>query len=467
VQYRRLLVVPIVWLVWICVTAALVAEAKGESGRWWALASTLVSIGAVVYVVRPLRALSPLGVRAVRLHRWADIDHLEIGKTPRTPAIRLRRRGRRKSTPWISQRFVVGDLVEAAESAAGTYGIDLLDNRKPVGWWKRLASPVVALVAIAFLGLISQWMAVPGVWVERPGEVVDAHDRLRGGGPVGSRGEILILAVHEGPAFVNDVLFERGDATRFRWYNPLDPPADDAPDRADDRSAQNAAVAAAMGCIGRVLPFRNDGVEVGVVRPSGPAAGKVFAHERLVSVGGRPVSSKEEAYDALVGWDLGHPIPLAVVGDDGRARTEHVPVIRAEDGSWQISGVGLRRRTIEVGVPAPSLDLYGLTGDSDGLASAITILDAESASPLVAPGTRVAMTGSLSPGGIVGPIGGIEFKIAAAGRAKASVVLVPTTLADAALRAAPAGLRVVGVRTLNEAVVALGGSGCVPRTGTS
>lgn len=459
--YRRLLALPILWFGWFFLTAALVAETNGHPWLAWAVAALIVTIVATAHLVRPVRALSPIGVRTLRLHRWADIDQLEIAETTRMPSIRLRRRGRRKPTIAISQRFVVGNLVEAAARLASTYGIDPLDNRKPARWWRRLTLAVVSIVAVASFAWPSQRMAVPGVWVERPGEVVDAHDRLRGRGPVGPRGEILILAVHRGPASVGDLISERGDNTKFRWYNPLDPPADAAPDPDSDRSAQNAAVAAAMGCLGREVPFQNDGVEVGVVRPSSPAAGKVFVHDRLVAVGGKPVSSKEEAFDALVGWDLGHPIPLVVVGADGQERAEHLPVVRSGDGSWFISGVGLRRRTIAVQAPAPSLDLHRLSGDSDGLASAITIVDSEGADPLVAPGTRVAMTGSLSPDGLVGPIGGIEFKIAAAGRANASLVLVPTTLVEAAVRAAPPGLQIVGVRTLNEAVLALGGSGCV------
>ena len=394
---------------------------------------------------------------------WADIEHLEIGETPRVPSIRLRRRGRRKPTIGISQRYVVGDLVKAAEDVASIHRTRIFDNRKPAVWWKRLTLAVVSVLTVALFAWASQWMAAPGVWVTRPGEVVDAHDRLRGSGPVGPRGEILILSVHEGPASIRDLISERGDATTLRWYNPLDPPADAAPDPDDDRSAQNAAVAAAMGCLGRDVAYRNDGVEVGVVRPSSPAVGKLIVHDRLVSVGGRPVNSKEEVFDVLIGWDLARPIPLEIVGEGERERTEHLPVVRSEDGLWFIAGVGLRRRTIAVEAPAPSLDLYRLSGDSDGLASAITIVDAEGVSPLVAPGTRVAMTGSLSPDGLVGPVGGIDVKIAAAGRAKTSVVLVPTSLVEAAVRAAPPGLRIVGVGTLGEAVVALGGSGCLQR----
>ena len=51
----------------------------------------------------------------------------------------------------------------------------------------------------------------------------------------------------------------------------------------------------------------------------------------------------------------------------------------------------------------------------------------------------------------------------AADRAGASVVLVPATEADEARRADEgSGMRIVGVRTLDEAVLALGGSGCRP-----
>jgi PDZ domain-containing protein len=61
----------------------------------------------------------------------------------------------------------------------------------------------------------------------------------------------------------------------------------------------------------------------------------------------------------------------------------------------------------------------------------------------------------LSASGTVGPIGGIQQKLAAARGAGASVFLTPAANCADAVGAVPAGLRLVKVSTLNGAVQAL------------
>jgi Lon-like protease len=78
-------------------------------------------------------------------------------------------------------------------------------------------------------------------------------------------------------------------------------------------------------------------------------------------------------------------------------------------------------------------------------------------------GVKVAATGTMSPSGVVGPIGELNLKTVAVKRAGAKVFLVPEAQkAEAEAEAAGSDLKVVGVRTLDDAITALaelGGNG--------
>jgi PDZ domain-containing protein len=70
-------------------------------------------------------------------------------------------------------------------------------------------------------------------------------------------------------------------------------------------------------------------------------------------------------------------------------------------------------------------------------------------------GTFVAGTGEITVNGAVGPIGGIQQKMAAARAAGATVFLAPAGNCSDTAGAVPAGLRVVRVSTLRGAFAAL------------
>src|SRR5690606_34441865 len=74
-------------------------------------------------------------------------------------------------------------------------------------------------------------------------------------------------------------------------------------------------------------------------------------------------------------------------------------------------------------------------------------------------GARVAGTGTISADGEIGPIGGVQLKMAGARAAGADYFLVPTDNCLSVVGHIPAGLNVYAVDTLDEAydaVVAIG-----------
>lgn len=72
-----------------------------------------------------------------------------------------------------------------------------------------------------------------------------------------------------------------------------------------------------------------------------------------------------------------------------------------------------------------AVNLPGVVGPSAGLASALALTSARTGSVLVGPGRTVAVTGTITTDGSVGPVGQIPLKAAAAAQAGASIMIVP------------------------------------------
>lgn len=99
------------------------------------------------------------------------------------------------------------------------------------------------------------------------------------------------------------------------------------------------------------------------------------------------------------------------------------------------------------------INLKNIGGPSAGLIFALSIFDKLTKEDLVK-GRNVAGTGTISPNGKVGPIGGIEEKLIGAAREGATLFLAPS-LNCPEIRHIPRGLQVVPVDTLTEALAAL------------
>jgi PDZ domain-containing protein len=93
-------------------------------------------------------------------------------------------------------------------------------------------------------------------------------------------------------------------------------------------------------------------------------------------------------------------------------------------------------------------------GPSAGTMFALGIIDTLTPGSLTG-GQRIAGTGTISAAGGVGAIGGIRHKMVGARRAGARWFLAPAANCAEVVGHVPAGLRVVRVRTLSEALDAV------------
>jgi PDZ domain-containing protein len=99
-------------------------------------------------------------------------------------------------------------------------------------------------------------------------------------------------------------------------------------------------------------------------------------------------------------------------------------------------------------------------GPSAGLAFALAIIDDLTPGSLTG-GKRVAVTGTISPDGKVGPVGGVQQKAITAKTNDVQLMLVPKSEVKDA-KAGAGDVRVVGVDTIDEALRALEQVGGAP-----
>lgn len=205
--------------------------------------------------------------------------------------------------------------------------------------------------------------------------------------------------------------------------------------------SQQDAIAVALRDLGYEVP-RN--LYISSVLEDTPASRLLIAGDLVYEAGGVEVTTFDELRSQIQ-QSLGEPMSIVVLRDGQELTLEIVPEFK--DDAYVIGAmIGY---TYEF--PADvQLQLGDVGGPSGGLIFALGIIDALTPGSL-AGDNHVAGTGTISPSGEVGPIGGIDLKMIAAKQAGATLFLAPIDNCDEVVGAIPAGLDVVAVRDLSEA----------------
>jgi PDZ domain-containing protein len=212
-------------------------------------------------------------------------------------------------------------------------------------------------------------------------------------------------------------------------------------------SSQDTAVAAALTELGeKVDPV----VEVLDVTPGLPAEGRLKVRDVLLRVGGTEITEAQDVVDAVDGAAAGEPITFVVRRGDRRLTVDVTP--EQVDGDLRIGitpGVGF---DFPFRVSVKISDSIG--GPSAGLMMSLAIYDTLTPGSMT-DGGDVAGTGSITPSGRVGPIGGIQQKIAAARDAGAELFFVPAENCDGIGGVDPGDMRLARATTMHRAVETL------------
>ena len=232
-------------------------------------------------------------------------------------------------------------------------------------------------------------------------------------------------------------------------------PEDESSQQSKDRSAadfdtaQSNAVAAAMGELG--ITVSESPLVVSVIA-DGPSDGILEPEDVILTVAGQSVSTSQAAVDAIRAQPVGTAIPLTVQRDDVVVDVEVVSEPNPTDPAVSYLGVSL-----QPAYEAPfdiTFALDGVGGPSAGLIFSLAIIDQLTPDDLTA-GQQIAGTGTISPTGEVGAIGGIKQKMIAAKDSGAVLFLAPQANCDQVAGNEPDGLTVAAVATLDDAMTAL------------
>jgi Lon-like protease len=191
--------------------------------------------------------------------------------------------------------------------------------------------------------------------------------------------------------------------------------------------------------------------QVVVVQPEKgfPAYGVLEAGDVITAVDGQPVTSPAGLSKLIYAHPAGSTLTLSITRN---GQSHQVQVGTRQSGGHPVMGVQI---TEEYKLPFQvKISVGDIGGPSAGMMFALGIIDKLTKMDLTA-GRFIAGTGEIEPNGKVDPIGGIQQKMVGARNAGATIFLTPAANCANTKGAVPAGLRLVKVSTLNQAVTYL------------
>ena len=206
------------------------------------------------------------------------------------------------------------------------------------------------------------------------------------------------------------------------------------------------------------------GAQIAAVLPRSPADGVLVPGDVITEIDTTRIELHSEAVHALTSRKPGDRVHLTVEPKGGGASKGLDVVLAAKPGRPRQPMLGVVLRTAKPAFNFPykvEIDSEQIGGPSAGLAFTLEVLDVLTKGELTG-GRRVAATGTMEIDGSVGVIGGVAQKTAAVKDAGVRLFLVPMDEVAQARRHAGKGLRVEGVRNIQDALRILadiGGNG--------
>jgi Lon-like protease len=227
----------------------------------------------------------------------------------------------------------------------------------------------------------------------------------------------------------------------------------DATNEQEFTDSQDEAVTAALAAL-NIKPTGTD-VEIAQVEDGSPADNKLDPGDIITSVGGTRIDASGSAAlnqvtGAVQGVKPGQQVTFVV---ERAGKQVSVPVDTVANSSGKAS-VGIGIETENTFPFQVDIQLDGVGGPSAGMMFALGIIDKLTGGNL-ADGKIIAGTGTIDASGNVGAIGGVQMKTIGARRDGAVYFLTPSGNCAEAAQNVPAGLTLVKVNTLEDALNAL------------
>jgi PDZ domain-containing protein len=216
-----------------------------------------------------------------------------------------------------------------------------------------------------------------------------------------------------------------------------------AQDTAQMASSQELATAAALSTLH--IKYQTK-VAVLETVPGYPASTVLKAGDIIESVNGTPVTSQQKLSTLITAHPAGTVLTLQI-RRAGKPLT--VQVATKDSGGTPVIGIQVQEHYLFPFTVTISVGDIG--GPSAGMMFALGIIDKLTSDNLTG-GKFIAGTGEITASGQVQPIGGIQQKMVGARDAGATVFLAPAANCADVIGAVPAGLKIVKVSTLSQAM---------------
>jgi Lon-like protease len=280
-----------------------------------------------------------------------------------------------------------------------------------------------------------------------------------GSKPTDTRGGIYYVDVFERKASLLERLFPGLRAgSSLVQHDALTPPGVTdqqrlQADKFDMQLSQQIASAVALHALGYHVRIEQKGVRVALVYGQTHAAGKLEPGDVIVGAGGKRVRSSLDLHEILARRKIGDVVSLTFVR---AGKLHHVRVTTSADPFDNTRAIVGFQPQPALALKTPfqiRFDLGDVGGPSAGLAFALQILEERGRD--VDHGYKVAATGVINPDGSVGEVGGLEQKTFGARQAHVDVFLVPAGDNYRDARRYAHGLRVIPVKTFQQALRSL------------
>lgn len=306
-------------------------------------------------------------------------------------------------------------------------------------------------------------------YISKPGMAKELDTIIEVDGGHEAEGDFLLTTVRMGKA--NLVSYIRALFSEYQEIYPLEAIRDKT--ETDEEysfrqlylmsSSKLTAIEVACKKAGIPVEYEFRGVYVLNVVENMPAEGKLRPGDRIFEVDGKKINSSEQFINYIAGKKEGDVVTLTFERDD-KVKNTSLELQAFPDDKNKV-GIGISLVDDKAAVTEPKIEIQtdNIGGPSAGLMFALEIYDQLTEEDLTR-GYRIAGTGTLSPDGKVGRIGGIEQKVIAAHKSGAEIFFAPKEEGgqgiselnyEAALRTARdigTDMKIVPVATFDEAV---------------
>jgi PDZ domain-containing protein len=324
--------------------------------------------------------------------------------------------------------------------------------------WKRLFG---ALIVVGAVGLVvAVLFAIPArdfLFIPHKASPLGGYIQVQGAKPPAGKGDIYFVDVYiRRTSLLEQWLpFTRPDGATLVPERDFLPQGTSEAEQASQseeeiQRSEVVAPAVALRTLGYKVVATPTGALVIGVASDAPAAGKLREGDVIVAVDGVPVGTTDEVRKEIGKRKPGEKVTLTVRRGGEKVDLTMGTIPSPEDHTRPIVGIEVDQDAHIVLPRKVHIDLGAVRGPSAGLPFALEI--ARKLGRNVTHGCRVAATGELDLEGDVLPVGGLEQKTIGARRAHVDVFLVPAGENAKEARDNAGGLRIVPVRSFQQAL---------------